>query len=197
MNASDSTSSNTLGYLTYVRIPNLGIVGGCLLVNERARPIEFHCTAPVQSTRSQQILYGRTFRSALLCDNIGSALLQQTTHRVDLLLTDVAEALALRQTQGVPIALFVPDEENTLPQLFDAAEVCSETNDSESNAEGDSLRREWSFEFGGYSFTSPPDFPDDRESIRSTLLQVARDWDLAEPLERIRAAIQEAQRAAA
>ena len=113
MTASGSKSTRLLGYLTFVVIPQHGIVGGYLLVNQRARPVEFHCTAPVLPNRAQEILYGCTFRSALLCDQIGQALLGQASQPPSLLLTDEPDAVGLRRLNNIPLALFV-DEKHSI-----------------------------------------------------------------------------------
>ena len=161
-------SSNTIGYLSFVEIPPHGTVGGYLLVDERARPVEFHCTAPVQRGRTQQILYGNTFRSALLCDQIGVALLKQPRNAPALLITDEPDATALRSLVDLPLALIT-----------------------------DSQDLDWSFEYAGCTVTTAPNFECDRETIRHLILTTCPDRELAEPIERIRAAINEAQQAAA
>ena len=174
MTASGSKSTKLLGYLTFVSIPNHGIVGGYLLVNQRARPVEFHCTAPVLTNRTQEILYGCTFRTTLLCDQIGQALLGQASQLPNLMLTDESDAVGLRQLNNIPLALFV-DEKHAI----EGARDC------------------WSFEFASCTVTTAPGFDTDREQVRDVLREVDPGWDLTEPLERIRAAINEAQRAAA
>lgn len=169
-----SPSSPLLGYLTFVEIPSHGMVGGYLLVNERARPVEFHCTAPVQASRTQEILYGRTFRAALISDQIGQALISQSALQPALLLTDEVDAMALRTEIATPLALFV------------------ETTDGPREVDVD-----WSFEHAGRSVTTAPGFESDRPILRDVICSVGSNWDLMEPLARIRAAIREAQRAAA
>ena len=166
-------SSLLLGYLTFVEIPHHGVVGGYLVVNERARPVAFHCTAPVQANRTQEILYGCTFRTALLCDQIGQALLQQGEQPA-LLLTDEVDAMPLRSQISTPLVLFVAEDSIRLQAAA-----------------------RWTFEHAGCSVTTAPGFDGDRSLVRRVMSEIASDWDLAEPLDRIRAAIQEAQRAAA
>lgn len=178
MTASGS-NTNSLGYLTFVEIPNHGVVGGYLIVNQRARPVEFHCTAPVFSNRTQEILFGETFRTALLCDQIGAALLGQASQRPSLLLTDEPVAAGLRRLFEVPMAVFIKSGQETRYQqaVYQGAEWYHELTDS--------------------TVTDVAGFEQDREIIRETLKNVESGFDVTEPLERIRAAINEAQRAAA
>lgn len=172
MTASSNASTDLLGYLTFVEIPNLGIVGGYLIVDRRARPVEFHCTAPVQPNRTQEILFGSSLRCTLYCDQIGRALLNQSSTDPSLLVTDEVQATELRSMASTALALLASD----LPP----------------RNVGESLK------IGGYAFTTAPGFEADQRQIRELLAGVAEGgWDLAEPLGRIRAAVHEAQRAAA
>jgi hypothetical protein len=90
------------------------------------------------------------------------------------MLTDESDAVGLRQLNNIPLALFV-DEKHAI----EGARDC------------------WSFEFASCTVTTAPGFDTDREQVRDVLREVDPGWDLTEPLERIRAAINEAQRAAA
>ena len=166
MTASGNKPVTMFGYLAFVDTPH-GIVGGYLIVDVRARPAEFHCTAPVSGNRTQEILFGETWRRSLLSDAIGTALLKQSTRKTQLLLTDESDAIELRQSVDIPMALFV-----------------------EEDAPG------WSFQMGSYSLTTSEDFERDREQVRDRL-RLMQCPDLFEPLDRIRNAIQEAQRSAA
>ena len=173
-----SSCTGLLGYLTFVESATYGMVGGYLLVTQYARPVEFHCTAPVRATRAHEILYGPTLRWVLCSDQMGQALFQQSKLRPQLLLTDEPEALGLRANVEVPIALFI-----------------NQTSTQEDSAQPNS--QQWSFAFGGRVVTSGTDAQDDRQVIERALRQLGGQWDLAEPLDRIRAAIHEARRAVA
>lgn len=167
-----------LGYLTYVQLPTGGSVGGLLIVDQRARPIEFHCTAPVTPSKTQQILYGTTLRPAVLCDQIGKSLVNQVSSSPHLILTDEPLALTLRQTLGVPFALFVDRE-----SFGDGSFPCDNEN--------------WTYEHSDCSLTVAADSVDDRRLVNDTLPKLEGNWELSEPIDRIREAVREAHRAAA
>ena len=199
MASTDSSSSNAttklIGYLSFVTLPGAGIVGGLLLVNDRARPVEFHCTTPMPMSRVNEILYGATHREALVSDQLGKALVKQalqstknTKRSIELLVTDDVDALELRPQIALPVTLLASDELGVQE---------SESNSAERNNDSDTLRTEWSFEIGSHCFTNTADYPQDREVIRDCLSKLGSTWDLAEPFERIRDAINEAHRAAA
>ena len=175
MIASDSKSSNQatlIGYMAFVDLDGHGFVGGYLIVNEQARPVEFHCTAPVMTNRTQEILYGQVFRPAVLCDQIGGALLKQVSKPPVMIFTDDRDALGIRGLAKVPVA-FVHDDQ----------------------VEQSSV--DTSFEVDGVVLEIGGSHPGDRTQIQQHLQELSPSWDVAEPLDRIRAAITEAQRVAA
>lgn len=174
MKASGSKTTYALGYLSFIAVQNVGIVGGYLLVDDRARPIEFHCTAPVSQNRTQQILYGETWPASLKAEHIGGALLKQASGSPRLLLTDDRDGALIRSRTDYPLGLFVGGE-----------------------AGGTTTAEQWSFEFAGSTITTAPGFDCDRGPIRDALHATDMNVRLSEPLDRIRAAITEAQRSAA
>ncbi|MCA9267141.1 MAG: hypothetical protein KDA41_01655, partial [Planctomycetales bacterium] len=78
MAASDSKSLHSIGFLTAVHDPEQGWIGGYLLLNTAARPLEFHCTSPVRPNRAQEILYGPTLGEFLLGEVIGQTLIKKS-----------------------------------------------------------------------------------------------------------------------
>lgn len=118
-----------------------GYTGGLLLVCQRGRPLEFHCTEPVQPSRAEQILFGPTLKEHLCGEQIGGALVAKAKLPIGCLLAlDEPTALAGRAA-GL-----------TTHVLTDSAEAPAE------------------------------------------LAQLAEAIDPAEPFERVREAIREAQR---
>lgn len=96
-------------YLLVVEDEAIGLIGGLLLVCDRGRPLEFHCTEPVQASRAQQILYGATLKDYTAGELIGGALLAKAKLPIGLLLVaDEATAAAGRQA-GVPTLVLAPD----------------------------------------------------------------------------------------
>ena len=174
MSASKSSRSSTphwLGYLTYVELPGLGTVGGLLTVDRRARPLEFHCTAPLLPNRTQEILYGKTLRSTMLCDQIGRSLVEQLPKLPALVISDEPLVLGLREFVDLPITL------------------CS--RDPLAESDGEFGQRD------GYHFVTLSHQPGEMANVMRLLDERSGDWDWLEPIERISEAIREAHRAAA
>lgn len=137
-------------------------LGGLLVTNRLGRPLEFQCTEPVEPNRTQVLLYGPTLRPYVLTELIGRTLLERVSVEPHLLLVDSAEMLPLRKLVPIPLAVV-------------AQEGASEEQS-----------------IGRQPATWHPHFPHDREIIRRCATLVPRDADVAEPFERVRAALQEA-----
>jgi hypothetical protein len=216
MDASRSTSKPTLGFLTVVEHSQYGLFGGYLILNTAGRPLEFHCTAPIKPNRAQQILYGPTLQSFLYGEQIGQTLISQGTAPPLLVCTDREPALAAREHVSSPVVLVLPpetpigdcpnfrghrgeavvDENGTVP--VDAA---SQPADEESTRyfRIDGPHRDGprlvTFQLGRNRLALPERADEDRRLIAERLADLAESFDLAEPFQRIRDAIEEAQQA--
>lgn len=162
-----AVDGTTYGFLTAVESGSHGVFGGYLLVDLSGRPVEFHCTAPVKVSRAQQILYGATLPGHLHGRQIGATLLGEGKTAPEIVLTDVESMLQVRPHTALPVALV---------RRADAAD-------------------------GGAGFTigaarvRPHETDARREdAVRERLAELGATVDLCEPFERIRAAIDEAQR---
>ena len=158
------------GFLTAVESPTHGVFGGYLLVDGWGRPLEFHCTAPVKVSRAQQILYGATLPSHLHGRQIGAALLAEGSVAPAVVLTDRDAMLTARSHTPLPMA-FVRrrDAATDEPPVggFALGDACVSPHTSDSAG---------------------------AEAIRARLEELSAAVDLTEPFERIRLAIEEAQR---
>ena len=157
-------------FLTVVGDIESGLIGGCLILNDRGRPVEFHCTAPVQSNRAQQILYGPTLRPYLVGERITTALMGKTKSAPLVLWTDDADVFVAGPRLDSIVALMngasthegVPAKSRFQIPGTDQHAWCDATNVAR-------VREAW---------------------------EVASYWiEVEEPFERIRAAIDEARQA--
>jgi hypothetical protein len=163
----------TLAFLTVVDITDVGTCGGMLVLNQLGRPVEFHCSAPVQPNRTQQVLFGPTLKSFIYCDQVGSALLDQVKKKPDIVLVDQVELLDLHAQTAIPIIAVRRQQAEIYPRVEDGKTVQHE-------------KLENFFLTGIVNEKSGEDW------LRACQI-FAEQLPLDEPFERIRQAIDEAQ----
>ncbi len=188
MTAGRPKSLQTLGFLTIREHAEHGFLGGYLVLNAAARPLEFHCTAPVRPNRAQEILYGPTLRPYLYGEQIGRTLVEKAQSQPLLVCTDVAPALALCQHVPLPVVLVgdAADADAGPPLRVDPAHGSTPPHHLP-------LTR---FALGGNQVAMPAQ-QHDRDELLERWRQLPGDFDLHEPFARIHQAIEEAQRGAA
>jgi hypothetical protein len=169
--SSSPSGATAFGFLTAVDSPTHGVFGGYLLVDAAGRPLEFHCTAPVKVSRAQQILYGATLPSQLHGRQIGAALLAEASVRPAVVLTDTDAMFAVRPHTDLPVALV------RRVGGADVADLPAGT-----------------FVLGASAVNPHAVDAADAAAIRERLSELVAAVDLTEPFDRIRAAIDEAQR---
>jgi len=177
--ASTSTPSPSVGFLTVALHPPHGLFGGYLLLNAAARPLEFHCTAPVKPNRAQEILYGPTLEAFLYGEQIAATLLRQAKTGPVLVCTDLPPVLSARESVELPV---------TWVQAIDEESTCEPTT----SPEAASTER---FDCGRFRFAVPRANADDRQTVEHCVQTHLAEMDLCEPFDRIRQAIEEAQTA--
>jgi hypothetical protein len=177
----ESTPANAnvsvhLGFITVVEHEQLGLIGGYLLLNQTGRPLEFHCTAPVKPSRAQQILYGPTLAPYLYGEQIAEALIAKSQLRPLAVFANQLPVLAVRELVELPTLLLAAGEA------------------APDDASGQFGRLQ-SHQFGPHKLFTTESFVADAAAL-STGLNDQVPFDLTEPFDRIREAIEEAQRAA-
>jgi hypothetical protein len=130
--------------------------------------LEFHCTAPVKASRTQEILYGPTLRPFLCGEQIGQTLLAKSKLTPLAVCTDSTDMLAARDFTHLPLVLVLG--EGTAPT--------------------------GAFALARNQVVAAASFPADEQAIRESWPAQADQLDLAEPFARIREALEEAQKTA-
>lgn len=175
-----SNAAIPLGFLTCTEFEGWGLCGGLLLLNQMARPIEFHCTLPVKVSRTQAILFGASMRAYICGQVIGKALLDKSKTRPGLLVTDCPDTAALHEDSDIPLAFISTNAESQMAPP--------------SSATWESIV----FDHLSVHLTFPN--VDEREPVKQQTRQMlqtfAKKFDLDEPFERVRQAITEARDAA-
>lgn len=182
-NANETGTLETVGYLSISKLEPVGYCGGFLLLNATGRPVEFHCTLPINPDRSQEILFGAALLPVLFVDCIGRPLTQKASRPPELILVD--DDLLLGLQKGLECPVIHLNESLTV-----AAGMGQATLDGAPSGVPD---RDLSPLVG-----SP--LADSRLVQRPTpeiVSRLAERVELAEPFERIREALQEAHGAQA
>jgi hypothetical protein len=170
MSQINSSREKTFGYLSAVESTEHGYFGGYLIVSPQGRPLEFHCTAPIQPSRAQTILYGATLRPYLIGEQICRALLDAAKLEPLVVLTDSDAALQANARFMMPLAMVTDGA---------ASWQCASTG---------------RFSVGEWRMQLPVGRERDEQHVVEALTQLAQHVNLVEPFARIHEAIREAQR---
>jgi hypothetical protein len=182
MTGQDSQSTPVLAFLTVSEGEDGNFFGGLLAVNLNGRPLEFHCTAPVRANRAQQILFGSTLPAFVYGEQISQALLAGMELVPAVVCTDKAPVLAVQPHVTEPVVLVerIGEEKEVMLARETAGEVTAGM----------------SWERGSYRLTIDDRRNQQRAEIEQLVELFEETVELDEPFERIREAIQEAQRSA-
>jgi hypothetical protein len=183
----DLKSQGALGFLTVLEHEQQGLVGGYLILNPAGRPLEFHCTAPIKANRAQQILFGPTLESYLYGEQIGQTLLSKSSIEPLVVCTDVELVLSVRDYVSLPVALVLGSEDK--PDGVTNLPTSTWRVDGPQRA-GMHLNH---FALGRNRLAVAVERDADRPTIAGRL-ESLESFDLSEPFERIREAVEEAHK---
>ena len=185
-------SKPALGFLTILRHEQHGLFGGYLILNTLGRPLEFHCTAPIKPNRAQEILYGPTLEAFLYGEQIGQTLLKQAGIEPLLICTNQETTLAVREHTDLPVVLVLLQTEALIESSVPEASAQIKYRIDGAHGGRPNLQN---FDLGCNRLALPSRLEEDRRKITERLSGIAENLDLAEPFDRIRDAIEEAQQA--
>ncbi|XZE44648.1 hypothetical protein SH467x_004261 [Pirellulaceae bacterium SH467] len=171
------TNGMALGFLTVRKHAAHGYFGGLLVLNHLARPLEFHCTLPVMTTRAQQILYGSTLDEFVCGEQIARALVLKAKSAPSVLFTDTPASLSLRHIHSLPIA------------AIDGSWHRGSSTFSQPHLDRADLQ---AAELGGHKLLVLPEYHKDLESFANIFQSHEPNIDLIEPFGRIEEALREA-----
>ena len=131
--------SGNLGFLTVIDQSPSGLTGGYLVLNRAGRPLEFHCTMPIQPEKIHTILYGDTLQPFLYGERIAQTLILRSKLPVFSILTNHSAVLPVQSSVSTPIIYVfggsTKQNIDTLPQnnglaLPQIREISEELNES-------------------------------------------------------------------
>ncbi|MFO1052917.1 MAG: hypothetical protein U1F36_11945 [Planctomycetota bacterium] len=157
-----------LCFLASVPVGDGALRGAALVTDTKTRPLEFRVTDPVVVDDLQRTLYGAVLDEHLIGELCGLPLLQALREQPDCVLVQDQALLALQSARTEPVVWLGRDEEAS-EQDGRPRVVLGYHGDGG----GEALNR-----------------------VREVLRQVAEHYDLCEPYERIRGAVEQLQRSA-
>jgi hypothetical protein len=189
MASDNGLSQKSLGFVSVRERSEQGYFGGYLLVNNIARPLEFHCTVPVQPTRAQLILFGPTLQEFVCGEQIARALLSRAKIQPQVVLVDAPALLCVRHWIDLPILwLSKASMDSNISQESQASiDHGFKHPDYRRDPSEYALRSS-----GRYEFWCLEDYRSDLEIIEWMIQTHTIDLDLQEPFERISEALAEA-----
>lgn len=176
MSTSGKKSPTAIGFLTVIEHEDQSMIGGYLVLNTTGRPLEFHCTAPVRPNRAQEILYGASLKPYLYGEQIGQTLIGKAKIKPMFVCTDVEPAMSVDDTIDVPVVL-----------------VRSQTADATTPP---TPALHW-FSISNADVAVAAKNEQDTQKVSELWAPHEGNLDLREPFDRIREALEEAQRKAA
>ncbi len=178
MSTTKGNDHSILGFVTVRQHPELGYLGGYLLVNTLARPLEFHCTLPVKPTRAQSILYGPTLVDFLCGEQIARTLVSKAKLQPVVLFTDGAAVLTLRNVTEIPVCHVRARQNQEVSK-----DLALPTPQGKGLAVG---------ELGGHQISVHSEYRADWDFVVKRSSELLQQVDLLEPFTRIVEALQEA-----
>ncbi|HEY2415794.1 MAG TPA: hypothetical protein VGI40_26375 [Pirellulaceae bacterium] len=194
MTAFSKPSQPCLGFLTVLENAEHGFLGGYLLLNAAGRPLEFHCTAPIRASRTQEILYGPTLRPFLFGEQIGQTLLTKSKLSPLVVFTDSEPTLAVREFTDIPVVCVLGATPVTLTRSASEGTALGPATLTRRVSEG--IGCCFQFQLATNQVAVANGYSNDEQLIRATWPPQADHLDLLEPFDRIREALDEAQRSA-
>jgi len=181
---------STTGYYSANEVDG-HFVGGLLVLNENARPVEFHCTTPVRPSQSQRILYGVTLGEHILCELIPKLLVNKTREKPSAILVDQNLLLNCRRSLNIAVGCITNESQSSV--LKDESDRSGNHLNVSTNSElviGDSVF----ISSGGFEFSVHSQFRSDDSTVQTALESISKTVDIDEPFERLSTAIQEASK---
>ena len=196
------------GFLTATEYQQLGLIGGYLILNRMGRPLEFHCTTPIRANRAQEILYGTTLDAFLYGEQIAQTLINRAKVKPYAVLTDCQQVLTVQEFIDIPVC-FIAGLTGQEKKVRILNTECHTPEDNEfpmtsfgNVSDIEQIRHALPFVHGSlqnvgrYQLMLPELLSRSAIDTVDELKNVSSAIDFLEPFERIRLAIEEAQKAA-
>lgn len=174
-----------LGFVRVEQFEGIGHCGGYLILNQLGHPCEFHCSLPIQPTKTQTVLYGPRLNEYIIGNLIIPTLISKSKIKPSAILADNPDTFSLETSLSLPVAYaFELDTDSNSTST--ASDEQPSKADETTVAEWFRHRIENIWEIGAAN-----------ESTLSIVNHFATRFSITEPFQRIFEALSEAQNSAA
>jgi hypothetical protein len=174
-----NSDQNCFGFVTVRLHPEHGYLGGLLIVNLAARPLEFHCSLPLVPKKSLSILYGPTLDEFVCGEQIARALIAKAKAKPKLIFTDTSSALSYRNISDMIMVWVEHSEEADAPASLATRPAVK-------------AERLYHFSFEEYQLATLAEYREDEKLFVEEWRTSTPQIDLREPFGRIAEALLEA-----
>lgn len=195
MSVESSGKENVFGFVSVIRSAEHGLFGGYLVLNGQGRPLEFHCTAPVQANRAQEILYGTTLDPFLCGEQIGHTLLTAAQRTPVVVCTSELPVLALQPLASMPVVWVSRYQVPGAQVSAGRADLLRQLDETEQSVLP-TLGEVHPFDLAGHVLLVMESMQEHVAGIQGQLDPLLELIELQEPFSRIQEAIEEAHRTA-
>ena len=169
----------TLGYVLSLSMAESVFMGGAMVTDAHALPIEFRYTEPVRATKLQRVLYGDVLEKYIQCDVIAGNLVGRLEQKPDLLIVSDANLLPALDNGKFKVVMISPTRTHPLKEYGAQQDISDiefhlQLTDSggpvrvRMGAVGDAVKK---------------------TEIARILSECGRTMDLLEPIERVETAV--------
>lgn len=165
--------SNSVGFLTLHNI-DASYLGSLLITNCKGIPEEFRCTSPIMPDDVQRSLYGEAFLSHIGVEICGKPLIRSVGHKPNLIFVNRPFLLYLNGHTSCPIVFVQVVDTGETPTLFGSEYQSEVITPSNSRFKTVEIVKKI----------------DKKGKIRALVEQLLFEFDVTEPFERMKKAVE-------
>src|SRR3569833_1144184 len=111
-----TTPKLTVGYVLSLCMAENVFMGGAMVTDAHALPLEFRYTEPVRATKLQRVLYGDVLEKYIQCDVIAGSVVGRLEQKPDLLIVSDANLLPALDNGKFKVVMISPTRPNPLKE---------------------------------------------------------------------------------
>lgn len=172
-------TKTTVGYVLSLSMAESVFMGGAMVTDAHALPIEFRYTEPVRATKLQRVLYGDVLEKYIQCDVIAGNLVHRLEQKPDLLVVADASLLPAIDPSKFKVVMLAATRTNPLKEYGAQQDISDSEFLLQLTDSGGPIR---------VRMASTGDAAR-RAEIARILCECGKTMDLLEPLSRVETAV--------